>query len=156
MKLTRPSRAVVEDTLSPLHTNKFCPESPSSSLSRSVLSSLLHRLQHGRLPRPSPSPGVCSNPCALSWCCLPALSSSFAPFSCPQSFLALGSFPMSRLFVSGGQSIGASANKARLGDRLTQLEGKLPFHSHLTLMERTFTSLGSSQLEGSYVGGLLY
>ena len=28
------------------------------------------------------------------------------PFSCPQSFPALGSFPMSQLFASGGQSIG--------------------------------------------------
>ena len=141
MKLTRLSCAVAEDTLSPLHTNKFCPESPSSSFRRSVVSPLLHGLQHGRLARPSPSPGACSNSCALSWCCHPSLSSSLAHFSCPQSFLALGSFPMSRLFVSGGQSIGASANKARLGDRLTQLEGELPFHSHLTLMERTFTSL---------------
>ena len=29
------------------------------------------------------------------------------PFSCPQSFPASGSFPMSQLFASGGQSIGA-------------------------------------------------
>ena len=34
----------------------------------------------------------------------------FAPFSCPQSFLASGYFPMSQLFESGGQSIGASAS----------------------------------------------
>ena len=39
------------------------------------------------------------------------ISSSVAPFSfCPQSFPASGSFPMSQLFTSGGQSIGASAS----------------------------------------------
>ena len=37
------------------------------------------------------------------------------PFSSyPQSFLALGSFPMSQLFASGGQSIGASASASTL------------------------------------------
>ena len=45
-----------------------------------------------------------------SWC-HPTLSSSVAPFSsCPQSFPASGSFPMSRFFTSGGQSTGASAS----------------------------------------------
>ena len=34
--------------------------------------------------------------------------------SCPQSFPASGSFPMSRLFPSGGQSIGASASETAL------------------------------------------
>ena len=35
----------------------------------------------------------------------PTISSSVIPFSsCPQSFPASGSFPMSRLFTSGGQS----------------------------------------------------
>ena len=29
--------------------------------------STLHRLQHARLPCPSPSPGICSNSCPLSW-----------------------------------------------------------------------------------------
>ena len=35
----------------------------------------------------------------------PTISSSIAPFSCPQSFPALESFPMSQLFASGGLSI---------------------------------------------------
>ena len=49
--------------------------------------------------------------CLLSWWCYPALSSSVATFSsCPQSFQASGSFPMSQLFASGGLSIGASAS----------------------------------------------
>ena len=39
-----------------------------------------------------------------------SVSSSVIPFSsCPQSFSASGSFPMSQFFASGGQSIGASA-----------------------------------------------
>ena len=55
--------------------------------------------------------GVCSNSCPWSWWCHPTISSSVAPFSsCPQSFSASGSFPMSRLFTSGGQSFGASAS----------------------------------------------
>ena len=80
--------------------------------SSSVMSNSLqpHRLQHTRLPCPSPSPRVCSNSCPLSWRCHPTFSSSVIPFSCLQSFPALGSFPMSQLFASGGQSIGASAS----------------------------------------------
>ena len=66
-------------------------------------------LQHARLPCPSPSPGVFSNSCPLSWWCHPTISSSVAHFSCPQSFPASGSFQMSHLFASGGQSIGVSA-----------------------------------------------
>ena len=42
---------------------------------------------------------------------MPSISSSVVPFSsCPQYFPASGSFPMSQLFTSGGQSIGASAS----------------------------------------------
>ena len=52
-----------------------------------------------------------SNSCPLSWWCHPTISSSVALFSsCPQPFTASGSFPMSRLFGLGGQSIGASAS----------------------------------------------
>ena len=51
------------------------------------------------------------NPCPLSRWCHPTISSSVVPFSsCPQSFPASGSFPMSQLFASGGQIIGASAS----------------------------------------------
>ena len=83
----------------------------------SVVSSSLwpHGLQHSRLPCPSPSPGVCSNSSSLSWWCHPTISSSVAPFSsCPQSFPASVSFPVSWLFTSGGQSIGASASASVL------------------------------------------
>ena len=64
---------------------------------------------------PSPSPGACSNSCPLSQWCHPTIPSSVIPFSsCPQSFPASGSFLMSRLFTSCGQSIGASASASVL------------------------------------------
>ena len=69
-----------------------------------------HGLQHARLPCPSLLPRV-----PLSQWCPLTISSCVAPFSsCLQSFLALGSFPASQLFVSGGQSIGASASASVL------------------------------------------
>ena len=59
----------------------------------------------------SPTPGVYSHSCPLSWWCHPAISSSVIPFaSCPQSFPASLSFLMSHLFASGGQSIEVSAS----------------------------------------------
>ena len=67
--------------------------------------------QHARLPCPSPTPRVHPNPCPLNQWCHPTISSSVMPFSsCPQSFPASGSFPMSQLFAWGGQSIGVSAS----------------------------------------------
>ena len=81
--------------------------------SRSVVSDSLrpHELQHARPSCPSPTPGVDSNPCPLSWWCHPAISSSLVPSSsCPQSFTASESFPMNQLFALCGQIIGASAS----------------------------------------------
>ena len=70
-----------------------------------------HRLQHARLPCPSPTPRAYSNSCPLSEWCHPIISSSVIPFSsCLQSFSASGYFPMSRVFTLGSQSIGASAS----------------------------------------------
>ena len=80
--------------------------------SHSVVSDSLwpHELQHARPPCPSPTPGVHPNSCPSSSWCHPAISSSVVPFSsCPQSLPASGSFPVSQLFTSGGQSIGVSA-----------------------------------------------
>ena len=69
-----------------------------------------HELQHTRLPCPSLSPRVCSNSCPLSpWCYL-TISSSATLFFCLLSFPGSGSFPVSRLFTSGGQSTRASAS----------------------------------------------
>ena len=74
-----------------------------------------HGLQHARLPCPSLSPGVCSISCPLNQGCYPTISSSVVPFSsCLQSFPASGSFPMSWLFTSCGQRIGASASASVL------------------------------------------
>ena len=71
----------------------------------------LHGLQHARIPCPSPSPGACSNSCPLSQWCHPTISFSVALFSsCPQSFPASESFPMSQLFTPGCQSIGTSTS----------------------------------------------
>ena len=85
----------------------------SVQFSRSVVSDSLrpHELQHARPHCPSPTPGVHPNPCPSSRWCHPTSSSSVVPFSsCPQSFPASGSFPMSQLFTSGGQSIGVSTS----------------------------------------------
>ena len=68
-----------------------------------------------RLPCPSLSLGVFWNSYPLSQWCHPAILSSVIPFSsCPHSFPASESFSMSRLFTSGGQSIGASASASVL------------------------------------------
>ena len=85
----------------------------SVQFSHSVVSDSLwpHGLQHTRLPCLSPTPGACSNSCPSSQWCHPTISSSVIPLSsCLQSFPALGSFPISQFFPSGGQSIGVSAS----------------------------------------------
>ena len=68
-----------------------------------------------RPPCPSPTPGACSNSCPLSWWCHPTTLPSVTTFSsCPQSFPASRSFPMSQLFASAGQSIRASASASTI------------------------------------------
>ena len=90
-------------------TSRFGSVQFSCSVTSDSLQS--YGLQHVRLPCPSLSPGVFSNSCPLNQWCHPTISSSITPFSsCLQSFLPLGSFPMSWLFTSGVQSIGASAS----------------------------------------------
>ena len=74
-----------------------------------------HEPEHTRPPCPPPTAGVYPNPCPLSQWCHPTISSSVIPFSsCPQSFPTYGSFQMSQLFASGGQSIGVSASASVL------------------------------------------
>ena len=69
-----------------------------------------HESQYARPPCLSPTSRVYSNSCLSSQWCNPAILSSVVPFSsCPQSFPASESFPVSQLFTSGGQSIGVSA-----------------------------------------------
>ena len=89
----------------------------SVQFSHSVMSDSLqpHETQSTRPPCPSPTPGVHPNPCPSSQWCHPAISSSVVPFSsCPQSFPASGSFQVSQLFSSGGQSIEVSASASVL------------------------------------------
>ena len=86
----------------------------SVQFSHSVMSDSLqpHELQHTRPPCSSPTPRVDPNSCPLSQWCHPTISSSVVPFFCLQSSPASGSFL--RLFISGGQSIGASATASVL------------------------------------------
>ena len=89
----------------------------SVQFSCSVVSDSLwsHGQQHTRPPCPSPTPGVYSNSCPLSWWYHPTISSSVVPFSsCLQSFPASRTFQMSQLFASDGQSIGASVSASVL------------------------------------------
>ena len=68
-----------------------------------------------RPPCPIPTPGDYPNPCPLSQWCHPITSFSVVPFSsCLQSFPASGSFQMSQLFASGGQSTGVLASTSVL------------------------------------------
>ena len=89
----------------------------SIQFSCSIMSDSLrpHEQQHTKLPCPSPTPTACSNSCPLSQWCHPTISSSVTPFSfCLQYFPASESFPVSQLFVSGGQNIGAAASASIL------------------------------------------
>ena len=99
------------------HTHTHIYKKYSVQFSHSVASDSLrpHELQHARPPCPSPTPRVHPNSCPLSRWCHPTILYSVVPFSsCLQSFPASGSFPMSQLFTSGGQSIGISASTSVL------------------------------------------
>jgi len=99
-----------------------------------------HRLQHARLPGPSPTTGACSNSCPLSQWCHPTISSSVVLFpSCLQSFPESGSFPMSQFFTSDGQSIGVSASVIPMN-----IQDWFPFRIHwfdLLAVQGTLKSL---------------
>ena len=89
----------------------------SVQFSHSVVSDSLrpHESQHARPPCPSPAPRLCSNSCPSSRWCHPTISSSVIPFSSYlQSFPSSGSFLISWLYASGGQSIGVSASTSVL------------------------------------------
>ena len=86
-------------------------------------------------PYPSP-PRIHPIPCPSSQWCHPTISSSVVPFSsCPQSFQTSGSFPMSQLFASGGQSTGVSASTSVLPMN-TQLSLYSNSHIHTWLLEK--------------------
>ena len=78
---------------------------------------------------------------SIEWC-LPTSSSSVAPFSCPQSLPASGCFPMSQLFASGGQSIGASASVSVLP---VNIQGWFPLITGLiSLLSKVLSRVFSS------------
>ena len=124
-----------------------------------------HELQHARFSCLSLSPRVCSNSCPLSWWCHPTISSSVTPFSsCPQSFPVSGSFPVSQLFTSGGQSIGASASAPVLpmtiqgwfpwgltGWISLQSKGLSRVFSSTTIRKHQFSSTQSSLWSSSHI-----
>ena len=96
---------------------KVSKQKHSLQFSRSVMSNSLQPLglQHARHPCPSPTPRVYPNTCPLNRWYHATISSSVIPFSfCLQSFSASGSFPMSQLIISGGQSIGVPASASVL------------------------------------------
>ena len=106
--LSFPSASTVQQSLGTAKLDAYSMNwSGSVQFNHSVMSNSLepHEPQHDRSPCPSPTPGVHPNPCPLSRWCHTTISSSVVPFSCPQSFPASGSFQMSQLFASGGQSI---------------------------------------------------
>ena len=109
--LSPTSRDQEEKSLFVNPTLAFRPLFESVWFSSSVVSDSLrpHGLQHTRLPCPSPTLKAFSNLCPLSRWCHPTISSPVVPFSCPQSFPASGSFPVSQVFAWDWQSIGVSA-----------------------------------------------
>ena len=104
----------------------------------------LHESQHARPPCPSSTPGVHPNPCLLSrWCHL-TISSSVVPFSsCPQSFPTSGSFQMSQLFTSSGQSTGVSASASVLPMN-TQDRSPLGWTGSISLQSKGFSRVFSN------------
>ena len=114
--------------------------------SSSVVSDSLwpHESQHARPPCPSQTPGVYSNSCPSSRWCHPAISSSVVPFSsCPQSFSALGSFPMSQLFAWVGQSTGGSAS-ASVFPMNTQDGSPLGWTGWISLLPKVLSRVSSN------------
>ena len=94
-----------------------------SSVAQSCPTLRPHEPQHARPPCPSPTPKVHSNSCPLSRWCHPTISSSGVPFSsCPQSFPASGSFQMSQLFMSVGQSSASSEYSGLISFRMHWLD----------------------------------
>ena len=118
----------------------------SVQFSRSVVSNSLrpHEPQNARPLCPSPTPRIHPNPCPSSWWCHLTISSTVIPFSpCPQSFPVSGSFLMSQLFASGGQSTGVSASTSVLPN---EHSGLISFRMNwwISLQSKGFSRVCSS------------
>ena len=109
----------------------------------------------------SATPGVCSKSSPLNWWYYLTISSSATLFSfCLQCFPASGSFPMSWLFASGGQSIGFSPSASVLSMNiqlisfrmdwldLLAVQGTLKSLPHLAPQIKSVNSLALSLLYG--------
>ena len=121
----------------------------SVQFSCSVVSDSLqsHESQHARPPCPSPTPGVHSNSYPSSQWCHPAISSSIIPFSsCPQSFPASESFPMSQLFAWGGQSTWVSVSASFLPN--TQDWSPLEWTGWISLQSKGYSRVFSNTIIG--------
>ena len=139
----------------------------SVQFSCSVMSNSLRpcELQHAMPLCSSLTPGVHPNPCPSSQWCHPTILSSVVPFSsCPQYFPASGSFQMSQLFVSGGQSIGLSASTSVLpmntqdwsplgwtGWTSLQSKGLSRVFSRSTIQRHQFFNVQSSLWSNSHI-----
>ena len=100
--------------------------------------------------------GACSNSCPLSWCCYLTISSFATLLSFyHQSFPASGSFPMSHLFASGGQSIGASASASVLS-MIIQGWFPLGLTSLIALLSKGLSRVFSSTTIWKHLLSLLY
>ena len=123
-----------------------------SQFSRLVVSDSLwtHGMQHYRPPCPSPTPWAYPNSCPLGRWCHPTISSSVVPFSsCPQSFPASGSFQMSKLFSSGGQSIGVLASTS-VFSRNTQEWSHLGWTGWISLQHKGLSGVFSNTTVQKY------
>ena len=124
-----------------------------------------HRLQHTRFPCPLPSHGIGSNSCPLSQWCHPTILLSVIPLSsCLQSFPASESFPVSQLFTSCGERIGALASASvlpmntqgwfplGLNDLITLLyKGLFRVFSRTTVWKHQFLSSQPSLWSSSHI-----
>ena len=117
----------------------------SVQFSRSVVSDSLQprELQHARPPCLSSTPGAYPNSCPLSQWCHLTISCSVIPFSsCSQSFPESGSFQMSQLSASGGQSIGVSARS--VFPMNTQEWSPLGWTAHISLQSKGLSRVFSN------------
>ena len=128
-------------------------------------SSPLHWLQNARFLCSPLFPEVFSNSCPLSWWHYLNISSSSTHFSSyPQSFPVPGTFPMSWLFTSDGQGIGASASASVLPMNIQgwfplglsglislKSKGLSRVFSNTTMWEHQFFGIQSSSYSNSHI-----
>ena len=103
----------------------------------------LCELRKARLPCPSPSPGVFPSSSPLSRWCHPTISSfNHCPLLLlPSIFPSIRVFSMSRLFTSGGQSIGASSFSISPSNEYSELISIRIDWLDLLAIQRTLKSL---------------